>query len=237
MTTFAPDSPDWFGGATGGVMLAETITLAPDGVMQQGLSGATGLVIVATSAGADIPVHLLVGFTTAFDGGNPIFLAVLTADANPDVAAIAGADVPTYGAGMQLFNADATNPLTVQIFTTNRVITAVHLEPSFLPGRVFGPSGAFVAATALWLAPVDVVANGFASNGSTGVYALASGAGELDFSYLDAGGTQRRIPVGVLVADVAFAATLPLPACIGWFYFTPAADDASGTILVQACAA
>lgn len=234
MTTFASDSPDWFTGQTGGTLFAETITVPAGGMPQQGLSGGTGCIILADSAGPNIPVLLVVDFTAAFNGIQDVFDVALTADDNPAGLARIAADLPAYGAGIQFLNLDVVNDVTVSVFTTNRSIPAVRIEPSSTPGRAFQQFGAFVGGTPQWLAPADEIGVGYPNNAQAGIYAESSDAGTLHFSFRDTIGTQRRLPVMTLAANTPQMVTMPLPQCVGWFYFTPVADNPAGTITVVA---
>jgi hypothetical protein len=233
VTTFSPDSPDWFGGATGGIMLHDFVSLGPRGIAQLGLSGATGVIVVASSFGAGLPVLCGIQFSAEFNGGAPVFSIYLTADDNPNGGGVATVDSPTYGAGMAVGNYDTVNDLNIDYYTTNRVIDAVRIEPCSAPGRIFIYSDVYVAGTAVFVPAFDDINAGYANNGSAGITANSSDAGLLEFRYRTWFGTQFTIPLLTLAAGVTGQATVPLPQCIGSIIFTPTTNNAAGTITVQ----
>lgn len=231
--TYAPDSPDWFSGGTGGVILQKSHVILGGDQVRQGLSGATGCVVLLEGTLNDVAAALLIDFTAGFDGGGVVFASCLSAAACPIFPALAIIDLPAYGGGIIFTNLDPVNSVAVVVTTTNRVITDPRIEVSTLPGRVFANLAGFVAATAQYLSSLDQAGFGYANNGSSGVTATSSGDGQLDFHYWDASFTERIIPVTTLAAGVTKQLTVPLPQCVGALWFTPVGDDPAGEILVQ----
>lgn len=232
--TLAPDRPDWTREDTASIIYIQTKILAPDEVEIFGLSGVGSYTLLAQSAGADVPIFLILSYNATPDLSTPVAVSIATCAASPLAAQSMAYESPSYGGSLGVFNHDPVNPVTVTVYSSNRVVATPRYIGDLLPGRSYRLADVFTPATQLFVPPSDYQTFGYCANVDTGFCATSTDAGVLYYAYLDGVSAPQQIPIMTLAANVPQLAQLPLPQSMGQFYFTPATPNPAGVLTLLA---
>lgn len=230
MTTFAPDRPDWTREDTGSVIYGQQADIDPFTSAGFGLEGVASYTLFVTSFAANVPITLSLEFLPNIGTGLPIGAIEVSACENPNGPAELFFECPSYGGQLGIFNLDTVNTVLANVFSSNRVVIEPRYTTDTVPGRTLSNGDGFTAATPLFLADAPGGPGGYPANVNAGITVKASGAGVLQFWYRDGRGNLQTIDVCDAVGGPDQTVIVPLPQCIGQFYFVPSATDPAGTI-------
>lgn len=232
MSSFIPtfDAPDWFGGATGGILVTNTGTAAPGDSVVLGTSAGTSIILFAETTAVNEAVNIQVGFCSDLAGTDVIVSGFLSADASQFAPALSYMDLPAYGTSVKVTNLSTTATIFVSAAAANRVV----LNPRYLPSpSIAGGSESlapFVAMTEQQLVSETGLIPGVAAGGLMALAIQSSGSGVLSFRFTTPGNVQLDLPMVTVTGAPWQLETVTLPQCVGQFMFTPDADDGAGAI-------
>lgn len=231
---FSPDLPDFTTENSAGVVNVQTATVTAGTSAEFGLSGVASYSVFLEGIGND---PIIVAFIAAANATLTAPLNVVVFSAVSDPLVSVGTymlQLPSYGELLTLIVQSASVDVAVTVLSSNRPVDKPNINEDYNPSGPYIQRGPFVAATAQ---PLTSETNGnslYVSNVECGLTAVASGAGLLEYWYVDFLGNTWTQPIAALVAGVPVFVERGLPWGVGGFYFTPTASDAAGTITVYA---
>lgn len=231
---FSPDLPDFTTENSAGIVNAETEFIAAGTSHEFGLSGVASYSVFVESASTDPIIAVFVAAANQ-QLTSPLNLVVFSAITDPlSSAATYMVQLPSYGELVTVIAQSAGADLSVTVLSSNRPVDKPNINEDYNPNGPYSQRGPFVAGTAQ---PLLSGTNGnslYVSNVECGLTAVASGAGLLEYWYVDFLGNTWHQPIAALVANVPVFLDRGLPWGVGGFYFTPTASDAAGTITLFA---
>lgn len=212
------DLPDWVQSTSNlGTILAQQTVNAGNGLPVD-VSNNTSVIINVVAQSSAVNTWVRVRWSVAVGGVVYTNTSYMTAGSHPLQLASVAAESPIYGAGLLIDNL-GTDPLSVTVIGSSRVVPAFRILNANTPSRHFQFIGAAPSVVFNILAPADTGDANYASNGQSMIAFDATLAGVLVVNYVGLDGVAVTINLATLTANQHIVLFFALPQAMVYFSY------------------